>query len=208
MAERVIGLGDIEHHLPESSWIVVFGGVTREGNRRARRAIRAALEEGLSVVWFDGFSERWDEQRSSDRVPLDVPVPDGKVVVVDYRGEEVRHWLTRLVEGVPSTVVKPLEAAEDRAAAADRSPVPILTALRRLVQKALQFFYRKVLRRFFLIFRGVVGWWIVRDDVVALTKSSAGPRHIIYGDDFALTIGWHSARLWVDTPTSMGLDER
>ena len=36
MAERVIALGDITEHLPNDPWIVVFGGVTREGNRRAR----------------------------------------------------------------------------------------------------------------------------------------------------------------------------
>lgn len=205
MAERVIGLGDIEHHHLENPWIVVFGGVTREGNRRARRAIRAALEAGLSVVWFDGFSERWDDRRIGDRVPIDMPVPDEAVVVVDYEEVERRHWLTRVIEGAPSAVVKPLESAEERVSSKRGSRVSFVSSTRRLAQKLMALVYKKVLRRLFLVFRGVVGWRIVADDVRRLSGSTSAPRQIVYGDDFALTIGWHAARLWQETPTGMEL---
>lgn len=202
MAERVIGLRDISELMPTEPWIVVFGGVTREGNRRARRAIKAALESELSVVWFDGFSEGWGQGQSPDRVLLDVPVPEGSVIVIDYETEERGHWFTRIVEGVPSAAVRPLERAEDRIAAPGTTRVPVLTPMRRLVQKVVELLHRKVLRRFFLVFRGVVGWRIVRDGVKLLSTSSSPPRQIIYGDDFSLTIGWHAARLWPDVRTS------
>ena len=205
MAERVIGLGDIEHHPPESPWVVVFGGVTREGNRRARRAINAALEADLSVVWFDGFSERWDDRRIGDRVPIDMPVPDEAVVVVDYEEVERRHWLTRVIEGTPSALIKPLENAEERVSSKRGSRVSFLTSTRRLAQKFMALVYKKVLRRLFLIFRGVVGWRIVADDVRRLSGSTSAPRQIVYGDDFSLTIAWHAARLWPETPTGMEL---
>lgn len=205
VSERVIELGDIGEHLPDDPWIVVFGGGSREGNRRARRAIGRALESDLSVVWFDGFGERWEDRKTSDRVPIDLPQPNGAVVVIDYVNEERQHWLTRLVEGVPLAAVKPFEAVERRAAAPRRQRVPILTPLRRLAHQLTGLMYKKVLRRIFLVFRGMVGWTIVREGVSVLSTSTSPPRRIIYCDDFALTIGWHAARVWPETPTSMEL---
>jgi len=202
MAERVIALGDITEHLPSDPWIVVFGGVTRDGNRRARRAINAALQSDASVVWFDGFSERWGDREASGRVPIDPLVPDGKVVVVEYQRQERQHWMVRLLGGVP------LEMAESRVATPGKSRVPVLTPLRRLTQRTLRLVHRKVLRRLFLVFRGMVGWKVVRNEVLALSMSTSAPRRIVYADDFALTIGWHSARLWPETPTSMDMAEK
>lgn len=61
-------------------WVLVLGGVTREGNRRARRAATDALESDHDVVWFDGFEERHAE--TGERVPLDSVPNDARLIVV------------------------------------------------------------------------------------------------------------------------------
>lgn len=36
-------------------WMLILGGVTRSGHRRAQRVADQALKSGLDVVWFDGL---------------------------------------------------------------------------------------------------------------------------------------------------------
>ena len=200
MPERVIGLGEVGAHLPSDPWVLVFG-VSREGNRRARRATRAALHWNMAVLWFDGFGERWEGGRTG-RVDLDFPVPDGSVVVVDYSDDEKRHWLNRMVEKVPASLIGPIERAEGIGEPSE-GRVRTLTSIRRSLQRALAALQKMVVRRIAQIFRGIVSWRLVRDDVELLSSSAPPPRMIIYGDDFALTQGWWAARIWTEIPTAM-----
>ena len=83
-------------HLGES-WVVVFGGVTRPGNRRARRFVVKALKKGFDVVWFDGFEERY--QDSGVRVPLDETEFDATLAIVGYEEAESKTFGGRLRSG-------------------------------------------------------------------------------------------------------------
>jgi len=62
---------------------------------------------------------------------------------------------------------------------------------------------KKVLGRLAQIFRGRVGWNLVKDDVAVLAASAPAPTQIVYGDDHALTQGWRAARIWPDVATAM-----
>ena len=202
MAELVVSLGRMGDHLPVEPWVLVFGGTTREGNRRARRAIRAALQTDTNVLWFDGYSERQDAAAGS-RVPLDVAVPEGRVVVVDYAQQERAHWLNQLVDNVPGAVMSTVVKTEERLVTAEPGRVPLPTRLRRAVERIMAVVRRKILNRLSLIFRGRTGWGMVKGDLAYLAKNAPPPVQIIYGDDFAVTLGWHAARVWLDARTSM-----
>lgn len=76
-------------------WILILGGVTRLANRRARRIAVEALEEGIDVVWFDGF----EEQTDGVRVPLEVEDHDGALWVVGYSATEAGSLAGRLNSG-------------------------------------------------------------------------------------------------------------
>ena len=158
------------------------------------------------ALWFDGYSERSSEG-SVQRVPLNVPVPNGCVVIVDYAAKERGQWLNWMVEGVPGALLSSVIKAEDMVADAGDGRVPVVTRMRRVFEKALAFVRKKALRRFSLIFRGRVGWRIVREDIASVSKNAPPPEQIIYGDDFGLTLGWHAARVWPDARTSMEFEE-
>ena len=83
-------------HVGES-WVLVFGGVTRPGNRRARRVVVKALKKGFDVVWFDGFEERYED--TEVRVPLDETVFDASLAIVDYEETERKTFAGRLRSG-------------------------------------------------------------------------------------------------------------
>lgn len=74
-------------------WVLVFGGVTRVGNRRARRAIDQAAGEGWGIVWFDGFCERSD--KTGERVPVK-GADTMQLTVVEFSQEEERTLSGRL----------------------------------------------------------------------------------------------------------------
>lgn len=94
MTETHIPLGHLGQDSISRPWIVVFGGVTRIGNRRARRAAARALSWGMDVVWFDGYEE---VHPSGSRVRLKASPTDGaKVVVVGFRNEESSGLAGRL----------------------------------------------------------------------------------------------------------------
>lgn len=78
-------------------WLLILGGVTRHGNRKARRAASKALESGLDVVWFDGFEETHED--SSMRVPLEVADPKGHLMIVGFEHAEARTVPGRLLSG-------------------------------------------------------------------------------------------------------------
>lgn len=70
-------------------WVLILGGVTRTGHRRAQRVTELAGNSGLDVVWFDGLVD--------DESPLEtVPDETGStttVVVVTF-GEELRRTMS------------------------------------------------------------------------------------------------------------------
>jgi len=93
-------------HLPPGSinpgqigeqWVLIFGGVTRQGNRTARRTAAEVLAAGLDVVWFDGFVEKFPD--GDDRVPLDVETIKGRLTIVEFEQAEARSLASRLRAG-------------------------------------------------------------------------------------------------------------
>jgi hypothetical protein len=97
MTTALCGSGDLNAELVGDPWVLVFGGVTRQGNRRARRACARALEAGADVVWFDGFAETFPG--SSQRVPLDHAASEASVFIVEYEEAEARTLSGRLRAG-------------------------------------------------------------------------------------------------------------
>jgi hypothetical protein len=86
--------GDLDPSRIGVQWALVVGGVTRAGNRRARRAVSQALHKGLDVIWLDGYEERFED--SGERVPLDGREAEGTVVVVGYQAAESSTLAGRL----------------------------------------------------------------------------------------------------------------
>jgi len=89
--------GVTQHGVPNAStlsegWVLVLGGVTRVGNRRARREIRRAGEEGRDVVWFDGFCETVAE--TGERLAVELKA--GRLWIVDLRSAEETTLAGRL----------------------------------------------------------------------------------------------------------------
>jgi hypothetical protein len=78
-------------------WALILGGVTRQGNRRARRIATKMLKEGLDVVWFDGFEER--SKDDGTRVPLDLDELDGSLTIVGYGESDAKSFAGRLRTG-------------------------------------------------------------------------------------------------------------
>lgn len=201
MPERVVLPGTVDLRAQGRRWVLIFGGVTREGNRRARRAVSRALEEGWAVVWFDGYREVFEDD-PNERVQLGEDAPSDSVTVVDYSDDERSHWLNRMVERVPKALVRPLESTEQRVGANGRG-IEMTRRLRRSMARFMLGFQRVVLRRISQLFRGVVGWRLVRNDVLGLADAAVPPEQIIFGDEFALTQAWHAVRLWPDTEAAM-----
>ena len=95
MAEVLAPLGSLEPNLIKRPWIVIFGGVTRIGNRRARRAANRALTWGLDVLWFDGYEE--SDSVTGARVRLKArPSNDAKLIVVGFKQREASTFAARL----------------------------------------------------------------------------------------------------------------
>ena len=96
---RRVGL---EHPLVQdlsAPWVLVLGGVSRAGDRRARRAVLAALEANTNVIWFDGF-ERPDDDATED--PTIEPT-NGELLIVGFRDAERRLFLNRIENVFGST---------------------------------------------------------------------------------------------------------
>ena len=203
MIEHVVGPGEVGGHLPSDTWVLVFGGVSREGNRRARRAAAKALDNGFDVVWMDGYAEVFKDD-GGHRVPLDTN-ESGAVVIVDYSIAERAHFLNRMVQTIPDSLVAPVAAIERRLHASSAHGARQITQARRGLVAMMRKFRKKLLRRISQVFRGMVGWRVVRSDVQALAVSAPPPTYIVFGDDFALTQAWHAARIWTESPVGTEL---
>ncbi|HJQ76222.1 MAG TPA: hypothetical protein VJ948_03060 [Acidimicrobiia bacterium] len=94
MIETLVEPGSLDGRAVGESWALVIGGVTRAGNRRARRAVSQALHRGLDVVWLDGFEERFPD--SSQRVPLDRSGDEAALIILGYEAAESKTLSGRL----------------------------------------------------------------------------------------------------------------
>lgn len=89
--------GQLDVRLVGDRWMLIFGGVTRQGKRRAVRAASRALRSGVDVVWFDGFDET--AEGVFEGAPLDAADLDANMVIVDLAGAETRTVASRLRSG-------------------------------------------------------------------------------------------------------------
>jgi hypothetical protein len=200
MPETVLTRGEVSAHVPQGPWMLVFGGVTREGNRRARAATDVSAGMGLPVVWFDGYREGFDGQPET-RVALDMTDSNTQVLIVDYSEDEKSHWVNRMVDSIPTMLLRPLQATEGRFQSG------FLRRLHSALGRAIRAFRKSVLRRISQIFRGAVGWSLVKNDVNAIAKLVSPPVQIVYGDDFAFTQAWHAVRIWPEVEAGMRVRE-
>lgn len=93
MNSRHVTAGRLDAGSVGERWVLVLGGVTRAGSRRAQRVAAAAVDSGNDVVWFDGLS---DEDSDRDQ---QTPVGQGSpmtLLVVDFHEVEASSWAARL----------------------------------------------------------------------------------------------------------------
>lgn len=204
MKESQTTLGEIGAHLPADPWVLVLGGVTREGNRRARRAVREATSGGLSAIWFDGFDERYEDAREM-RVELGGDLDYSNVVVVCYADEERAHWLNSAGDALTQRVEKGSRSIEEKVSGRFDATAKVLRRIRMWVEKLARRVRKLVLRRLSQIFRGLVGWSLIESDIVTLERTVAAPMAIVYGDDHAFTQAWRVAKIWTHVPVSTEL---
>ena len=204
MTNKTLRIGDLNPDLPVGSWVLVLGGVSRVGNRRARRfSIQAAIS-GKKVVWFDGFEEVWEDS-AKGRVDLPSDTPDEAIFVFGYRDQEQRFFLNRLANAVPRAVFAPGSwAAKQLGRSSNESLAHFGRRIRRITRKVGEALRSKFLGKLAAAFRGRAGYKIVRTQLVQLARSTT-PSAIIFCDDFALTTAWHAARIWPDAPVSSEL---
>ena len=166
-----------------SRWILLLGGTTRVGNRRARRLVVELTKLGASVMWVDGFVET--VPGAQGRVPID-GVPLGhKVEILEVKSEFVaasRHSLSALTE-------------------------PLLVRLAKTGSRASSLARRfaTFTRRLENLGRGRRFWSVVRRnlDEVGLGEP---PTAVLYCDDSALLAAWHLARRWPSSAVGSSLE--
>ncbi|HET9259021.1 MAG TPA: hypothetical protein VFP42_02705 [Acidimicrobiia bacterium] len=204
MPESVIPLGQIAAYIPDSDWVLIFGGITGQGDRTARRAVLAALELGLSVVWFDGYTVTADKN-TGQRMPLETDLSVDPVTVVDYSAAERSHWLNRIGG---STGKGSLQSSQGNEQPATAGMARRGRGSRRSLGKRLQAMLQKILRRISLVLRGILGWNLVKSEIEALAGGATAPKQIIYGDEFAMTQAWHAVRIWPQTEAGVLVGRR
>lgn len=165
--------GQLNLGLIGDPWLLVLGGVTRQGNRRARRAVSTALDSGLDVVWFDGHDQT--DGGTMQRAPVEPQSPGGRLVIVDFHEAEARTMSSRLRLG------HTLRA----------------NTVRRWI-------WRHFLRRIGSLLRPRACWTTIRPDIRVLSRHTT-PDSIVYGDDFAITSAWYTARIWETVPVHPAL---
>jgi hypothetical protein len=143
-----------------------------------------------------GPDERSESEGGSPKLPTPEQAP---VLVVGYAARERRHPLLRMLE-LPDSLEKPY-LREDPARGSG-----LARRLRRLLSRIALAVRKKVLRRISLVFRGVIGWRMVRSDVEGLAAAAPQPVQIVFGDDSSQTQAWHAARIWPEVPTGMELE--
>lgn len=77
----------------DDSWVLVLGGVTSLGHRRALRIVPRIATSDAKVIWLDGFQPRNSEASLSDAVEL----PSHVSVIASPRSKmaKVSEWLAQ-----------------------------------------------------------------------------------------------------------------
>jgi len=193
--EHWLSLSEIGPENISEPWVLVLGGISRDGNRRARRAAREAASHGLNVLWLDGYEETYPGE-NSQRVPIEGLDGPGVVVVAGFRQRERGSLLNRLSYGSPKA--NHLDSETDDEAGWD----PPSTRIGRAVARIRTSLFRKINQ----VFRGYLLWRLLRPILARLHDSSPQPASIVYCDDYTIPAGWHAARIW-DIPISMEFQE-
>lgn len=171
---------------------VIFGGITRSGDRRARRNVRAAVEDGCDVIWFDGWEGREDSPDGSRRQPLDSAL-DGTVVIIGYREMERNLVVNRLpqMNRRIDKGVKSLPIGNSR---------PVRRALA-LFDSAFTSSVRPWLKFVSSVFRGWFAWRRLSAVVAEVARRQPVVLSLVYVDDYSLPLAWNAAHHWPDCRT-------
>lgn len=189
--EEIVDLGDLKREVPTVPWILILGGLSRAGNRRARRVVAGVVGRGAVPVWIDGFDERREED--GERVVIDGLADDARVLVVPCAEQErslSEHGFTmrcsRWVGGTYS-------ALERR-----RVATPVVRRGRgaaKLLERSLA--------RAGGVGRGRRLWHLLRPELDSIDLDQR-PTAVVYCDDYALTSAWYLSRRWPDVEASGG----
>jgi hypothetical protein len=155
-------------------WILILGGVSAAGNRRALRLASEIAEEGLAAYWIDGFRER----------------ADGADLAVEVDGISGGAEIDVL------TIVERLSEADQRALLARFASVlqsMLIEGGGRIGQRFMS--VPKILYKASGLGRGRRYWAAVHGEL-ELLEPLEPPVGIAYCDDTALTAAWHLARRW------------
>ena len=152
----------------DAPWVLVLGGCTRPGNRRARRDVKTAVEHGFRAVWLDGFEEEVD----GCRAPIADLAAGAEVRIVRLRAMDeasnrrtVRSRLARLI--------------------GSGSPGPRRKQLARSVKRLVQVGRGRRLRS-------------IQMPIIDELAVSSRPDEVVYCDDLALATAWELSRRWPD----------
>lgn len=174
--------------------VVVFGGVTRSGDRRARRQLRRAVAAGCDAVWFDAWEGVVHLPTRVERHVFEAD-QDQTVVVVGYRALERNLLVNRLPNGnrfirqvlerrgllQQPGVVRTMRVFD---ALWGRLAFPVLVAVAKVA-------------------RGRMAWPEVAPLVAAVADHLDAPECLIFTDDHSLPVAWNAARfVWRDCPAS------
>lgn len=204
--EKILELSDPVPQLLDDSWILIFGGVSRLGNRRARRFTTGALEARKHVVWIDGFEEEHDRPEGG-RVPLEIGSGGCSVFVLRYRSQERGLWVNRLATAIPRAIFAPgSKIAEILGRSKHEKVAHFGRRIRRVTRRVGTAARSRFLARFASAFRGRGGYAILKPKLQEMAQLSR-PSEIVFCDDFALTAAWHAARQWPDVRVSSELSE-
>lgn len=195
MREHWLSLAEFVPEAISEPWVLVIGGVSRDGNRRARGEAREAASEGLNVLWLDGYEETYPGEGTT-RVPIEGLNGPGFVVVAGFRLRERSSLLNRLSYGSPKGGHSVAET-EDGV-----GWDPPTSHFGRGIANIRKTLFRKVNQ----VFRGYLLWRLLRPTLAHLHDSSPPPTSIVYCDDYTIPTGWHAARIW-DVPIGMEFQE-
>lgn len=196
MTDRFLTLSsDLDLQLPES-YVLVIGGVSRQGNRRARRFIKELALENRNIVWLDGFEEVFPDSAET-RVPIG-ELPGGTLTTLGYRNEESSFLPNRLARWIPSLVYGFGSRIATWLGNSSRDGLAHMGRRIRRVSRRVGNAVHKPLDKLASASRGYAGYRVLRPRMQMLRDSP--PVLVLYCDDFALTTAWHAARLWPDVP--------
>lgn len=164
-SSRLAHIGTVESE-PNVPWVLLLGGCTRPGNRRARRTVGKAIELGLQVIWIDGFEEEVEGQS----VPVEGIATDAGLIIVGVREAEVAatHQTTR------AKVARLLPNGSSNAG---------VQRISRFLRRSLQIGRSRRFHR-------------LQQAVINQITTSTPPAAVVYCDDTAITTAWHLSRRW------------